>query len=185
MKKQFVEKETPGYEFPLGGMDLFHSSPAGCRTILLISSDKWFHENLRSFANTFGLWVVRLEGKAGTVAVMQATKPVAVLLDLDLPRHAAWAVAELLFNELSCPEVILLTGRTERFELRTALQAGALVGKDESPCRLLEIVEEALERPQVNQAERNAIQRLLIRWLRGSEWAEETTAEHRFWGINE
>ena len=119
---KFAATEISRSELPLDGFDRSYFSRAGSRTILLMSNDTRFHAILRSFANTLGLLVVRAEPKAGTVAILQATKPVAVLLDLDLPRQAAWEAAELLLNELSCPEVILLAGRTERFELRTALQ---------------------------------------------------------------
>jgi CheY-like chemotaxis protein len=167
---KFTETEISRSELPLGGFDRSHFSRARSRTILLISDDTRFHATLRSFANTGGLLVVRAEPKAGTVAILQATKPVAVLLDLDLPGAAAWEVADLLLNEPGCPAVVLLTGRTSQFDTETANRAGSLVRKDESPCRLLEIVEETLSMPEANQAERNAIQRVLIRWLRPFQW---------------
>jgi CheY-like chemotaxis protein len=108
-----------------------------------------------------------------------------VLLDLDLPNETAWEAADSLLKEPHCPAVVLLTARTEQFDAHTAIQAGPLVNKGESPCRLLEVVEEALEKPAVNQAERNAIQRVHIRRLKRSDWAEETAPANRFWGINE
>src|SRR5262249_19045840 len=157
-----AETKSPGSQLPLGSFDRSRSSRAGSRTILLMSNDTRFHAILRSFANTLGLLVVRAEPKAGTVAILQATKPVAVLLDLDLPGEAAWEVADLLLTEPGCPAVVLLTGRTSQFDTETANRAGSLVRKDESPCRLLEIVQETLSMPEVNQAERNAIQRVLI-----------------------
>ena len=185
MKTTFAEIETPPSESPLAVLDCFATSRAGSRTILLISNDTRFHGTLRSFANTLGLMVVRAERKSGTLAILEATKPAAVLLDLDLPGEAAWEVADLLLNEPGCPAVVLLTTRTAQFDTETAIRAGSLVRKDESPCRLLEIVQETLSMPEVNQAERNAIQRVLLRWLRPFEWAESTAPAYRFWGINE
>jgi CheY-like chemotaxis protein len=132
-----------------------------------------------------GFVIVRAERKAGTVAILQATRPVAVLLDLDLPGGAAWEVADLLLNEPGCPAVILVTERTAQFDMETSIRAGSLVGKGESPSRLLEIVQEGLAMPEANQAARNAIQRVLIRWLRPFQWAEPTASAYRFWGINE
>jgi DNA-binding response OmpR family regulator len=174
----------PGrHEFP--AIDRFPLSHMGSRTILLISDDKQLHEHLRSQANASGLMVIRATRKAGTVAVLQATQPVAVLLDLDLSAGAAWETAELLLNEPCCPAVILLTGRTDQFDMRTAIRTGSLVDKGESPSRFLEIIEETLEMPAANQAERNAIQRVLIRWLRPLGWAHSIAPAHRFWGINE
>ena len=181
----FAETEPRGSDLPPSGLDRSRSSRAGSRTILLISDDTRFHGTLRSFANTLGLMVVRAERKAGAVAILHATKPAAVLLDLDLPGEAAWEVADLLLNEPDCPAVVLLTSRTAQFDTETAIRAGSLVRKDESPCRLLQIVEETLSMPEVNQAERNAIQRVLLRWLRPFEWPESTAPTYRFWGINE
>jgi hypothetical protein len=59
------------------------------------------------------------------------------------------------------------------------------VSKNETPHRLLEIIEKALEMPEDNQTERTAIQRVLIRWLRPLAWEEATTPAYRFWRINE
>ena len=170
-------------DFP--AIDRFPLSHRGSRTILLVSDDKEFHEHLRAQANVTGIMVIRATRKEGTVAILQATRPVAVLLDLDLPAEAAWETAELLLSERRCPAVILLTGRKEQFDMRTAIRAGSLVDKGESPARFLEIIEETLELPAVNQAERNAIQRVLIRWLRPMGWEDSMAPAHRFWGINE
>jgi CheY-like chemotaxis protein len=183
MKTKFAEIEMPSQELTLRGLGRPRPPRARSRTILLMSDDTRFHAIVRAFANTLGLLVVRAEPKAGTIAILQATKPVAVLLDLDLPGAAAWEVADLLLNEPGCPAVVLLTGRTSQFDTETANRAGSLVRKDESPCRLLEIVQETLSMLEVNQAERNAIQRVLIRWLRPFQWPEAPA--YRFWDINE
>jgi len=185
MNAQFAEIRTRNSEFLHGVTQLSPSSHTACRTILLIRNDREFDQNLRSQANTLGLFVVRAERAVGTLAILQATKPEAVLLDLDLPDEAAWQIADLVLGEPSCPAVIMLTGRIVQFDIRTALRAGVLVSKSESPERILEIVEEKLELPEANRAERNAIQRVLIRWLRPSGWAGSTTPAFRCWGINE
>jgi hypothetical protein len=104
---------------------------------------------------------------------------------LDLPNEAAWGAADFLLKEPKCPSVILLTARTEQFDARTAVQAGPLVSKSESSCHLLEIVRKTLEKQTINQAERNAIQRVHLHQLRRTNWVEETTPAYRFWGINE
>jgi len=155
------------------------------RTILLISDDRQLHENLRMQANTIGLFVVKAARTSGTVAILQATKPAAVILDLDLPDEAAWQTGDLVLNEPGCPAVILLSGRTAQFDMRTAIRAGSLVSKHESPHRLLKIIEERLELPRDNQQERNAIQRVLLRWLRPSGWGEASAPAHRYRGVND
>ena len=155
------------------------------RTILLISEDRELHENLRTLANTRGDLVVRAKGPIGSLAILQVVRPVVVLLDLDLPRQAAWETADALLQCNTCPPIILLTGRTEQFELETAIRAGSLVAKSEPPSALLELVEHRLETSKVNQVERNAIQRVLIRWLKPCDWLESAAPAHRFWGINE
>lgn len=157
----------------------------GSRTILLITKDQCFHEALRALANTLGLLVLQAKGTAGLVPILRATKPMAVLLDLDLPDEAAWQTADVLLNETGCPTVILLTARAGQFDMEAAIRAGSLVSKSEPPHRLLEIIDEALQMPEINQLERNAIQRVLIRRLRPSAWAGPTTPAYRFWGRNE
>ena len=185
MKTQFAENKTHERRFLNGNTQLPRLSRTACRTILLMSNDRGFHQNLRSRANRLGLLVVRAERAVGTLSILQATKPEAVLLDLDLPDEAAWRIAELVLNEPCCPAVILLTGRTAQFDMRTAIRAGSLVSKSESPERVLHMIEENFEVPEANRAERNAIQRVLIRWLRPSGWEGPTTPAFRFWGINE
>jgi DNA-binding response OmpR family regulator len=183
MKTPFDEKGPHDAELS-ESTPAFHSSRTGLSTILLISNDRMFCEALRAFANTIGLLVVQADRTAGTVVILQATKPNAVLLDLDLPDEAAWQVADLVLSEPGCPAVILVTGRTAQFDLQTAIRAGSLVSKNESAASLLDMVTQALEMPDANQLERNAIQRVLIRRIKPFTWAESTPA-YRFWGINE
>ena len=163
---------------------VFNSSRAGLKTILLISEDRIFCEDLRSSANVIGFLVVQAERSAGTVAILQATRPSAVLLDLDFPDETAWQIADLVLSEPGCPVVILVTARTAQFDMQTAARAGSLVSKNESASDLLEMARQAIEMPGANQLERNAIQRVLIGRLRPS-WAESTSPSYRFWGINE
>ena len=154
-------------------------------TILLISTDRQLHEHLRNLANNLGHLVVRANGPVGSLAILQVTRPGVVLLDLDLPDHTAWETADALLQCDCCPPVILLTGRTDQFDFQTAIAAGSLVDKSGPPSSLLALVEQTLQRSAVNQAERNAIQRVLIRWLKPCDWLEGTAPAHRFWGINE
>ena len=184
MKTPFAEKGVNHGGFSKTGRQQLDSF-AGSKTILLISRDSRFHERLRSLANALGLFLVKSEHASGTVAILQATRPVALLLDLDLPHQAAWQIGDAVLNEPGCPAVILLSGRADRFDMRTAIRAGSLVTKNESPDRLLKMVEERLELPEASQAEQNEIQRVLIRWLRPSGWAESKVPARRFWGTND
>ncbi len=163
--------------------DFAHCTP-GSRTILLISNDTGLHEHLRSPANEAGLMVVKVDRTEGIVQVLQAVRPSVVLLDLDSPDGTAWKSADILLNEPDCPAVILLSGRTGHLAMQSAILAGLLVNKVDSPDRLLKIIEEAFQMPGPNQAQRNALRRELIRWLRPPAWGDSTSA-YRFWGINE
>jgi len=185
MRTRFVSHGLRENNFAHGRLERLESHPAG-RTIMLVSTDRQLHESLRTLANTIGQMVVRAERGPGTVAILRATRPVVVLLDLDLPNEAAWEAGDFLLKEPTCPAVILLTANTEQFGTgMTTIRAGPLVSKGESACRLLEIVEEALEKQALNQAELNAIQRVHLHQLWRSNWAEEITPAYRFWGINE
>jgi CheY-like chemotaxis protein len=155
------------------------------KTILLISSDTPFLEALRGFANRVGQLVVHAECLAGAFPILQAVRPRALLLDLDQPKEAAWHTAEDLLGDESCPPVILLTARREQFDMRAARRSGSVVAKTETPSRLLQIVEETVATRNSNHIERNAIQRILIRWLRPRNWSAPVVPSHRFWGINE
>jgi FixJ family two-component response regulator len=158
---------------------------ADTRTILLISGEKRLHKELVTLANTTGQMVIRAAGTTGTMVIFQAANPAAVLLDLDLPNEAAWTTAEQLMQEPNCPPVILLTAQTDWFEPGTAIRAGCLVSKTDSLANLMDIVEQAVGLPESNRAEWNAIQRVLLRWLKPSPWPTTPITAYRFWGINE
>jgi CheY-like chemotaxis protein len=116
---------------------------------------------------------------------VRAGQSAVVLLDLDLPSQVAWEAADSLLQEVSCPPLLLLTARSEQFDLGTAMRAGSLVDKTASPSRLLELVDQTLAGPCSAQVERNAIQRVMIRWLRPCSWSVPVTPAYRFWRINE
>jgi DNA-binding NtrC family response regulator len=185
MKTRFKEKRRRANEFSAAGFARFHSLEAASKTILLVSNDSGLHENLRAPANEAGLMVVKAEPTAGTAELLQVIRPSAVLLDLDLPDEAAWNTADSLLNKPNCPAVILLTGRTGHLAMEGAIRAGLLVGKGDSPDRLLQIIEEAMEMLRPDQTQRNALRRELIRWLRPPVWQTESGSAFRFWGINE
>ena len=108
-----------------------------------------------------------------------------VLLDLDLPSQGAWEIADGLLQEPACLPLILLTGRRDQFDVSTAIRAGSLVDKSASLAKLLEMVDQALALPDCNRGERNAIQRIMIQWLRPCAWAVPVTPAQLFWRINE
>jgi FixJ family two-component response regulator len=189
MTKQHVELEAP--ESTSDGKIWVRKGrarvapPLSNRTILLISDDTLLDQNLRPLANARGRMVVRVNAPAGAVPSLLVVRPAIVLLDLDLPRQAGWEVADALLQERSCPPMLLLTARCEQFDAKTALRAGSLINKTEEPAHLLELVEETLAMPRETQAECNAIQRVLIRWLKPCGWPVPVTPSYRFWGINE
>ena len=172
-----------GFNGPTGSIRGCHgprSPNAEKRGILLISDDGSLGENLRCAAVRTGRAVVQVNGVADALRKVLAGQSGAVLLDLDLPSQAAWEAADCLLQEESCPPLILLTARSDQFDLSTAIRAGSLVDKTTDPSRLLEVVDQTLAGPCSSQAERNAIQRVMIRWLRPCGWSAPVTPAHRF-----
>jgi DNA-binding response OmpR family regulator len=159
--------------------------PQAKQVILLVSDDTAVAENLRRAAEQTGRSVVRAGDLDETLRTVRMTQPAAVVLDLDLPSSGAWDIADRLLQEAACPPVVLLTGRRGQFDVGTAIRAGSLVDKSACVTSLLEVVDQALALPAANRAERNAIQRIVIQWLRPCAWAVPVTPAQRFWGINE
>ena len=185
MNAKFAEAGSPDGEHTGHGVQLLRSPPAPASELLLISNDQQFHDKLRSLANTTGFLVTKAERAADMGAILHATQPDAVLLDLDLPDEAGWQIADDLLGESSCPAVLLFSGRTARFDIETAIRAGSLVSKSEPAERLLKIVQQTLVKPKTTRAERNAMQRVVVRWLKPTAWADSTSRTYRFWGLNE
>jgi ActR/RegA family two-component response regulator len=153
--------------------------------ILLISDDAVVAENLRRAAEQAGRSVVRAAGLGETLQTARMMQPVAVVLDLDLPSQGAWEIADNLLQEAVCPPLILLTGRRDQFDVSTAIRAGSLVDKSADLAKVLEVVDQALALPDANRGERNAIQRIMIQWLRPCAWPVPVTPSYRDWGLNE
>ena len=160
-------------------------APGSKQLILLISDDAVVAENLRRTAEQTGRSVVRAAGLGEALRTAHVIQPVAVVLDLDLPSHGAWEIADSLLQEAGCPPVILLTERRDQFDVSTAIRAGSLVDKSAGLAKLLEVVDQALALPDSNRGERNAIQRIMIQWLRPCAWSVPVTPTYRFWGLNE
>jgi DNA-binding response OmpR family regulator len=153
--------------------------------ILLVSDDTAVAENLRRAAGQAGRSVMQAAGLGEALREVHAAHPAAVVLDLDLPGQGAWEIADGLLQETGCPPLILLTGRRDQFDVSTAIRAGSLVDKAANPAGLLEVVEQAVALPDSNLAERNAIQRVVIRWLRPCAWSVPVAPAQSFWRINE
>jgi DNA-binding response OmpR family regulator len=153
--------------------------------ILLVSEDAAMGESLRYTAALNGRAVVQADDAADALHKVRADRPAIVLLDLDLPSDGAWEAADSLLLEESCPPLILLTARSGEFDIGSAIRAGSLVDKTSGANHLLHVVDQTLATPRSAQAERNAIQRIMIRWLKPSSWPVPVTPAHRFWGINE
>jgi CheY-like chemotaxis protein len=155
------------------------------RAILLISNDAAVGERLRQAADQTGHSVVQAAALEGAFKAVRSEQLAAAVLDLDLPSHRAWKIADDLLQEAGCPPLVLLTGSIAQFDMRTAMQAGSLVDKSASPARLAEAVNQAIGLSPSNLLERNAIQRVVIQWLRPCGWSAPVTPAYRFWGLNE
>ena len=77
------------------------------------------------------------------------------------------------------PAVILLAGRTGHLAMQSAIRVGLPVGKSDSPDRLPQVIEEAMELPEPDQAQQNALRRELIRWLGPSACETESGYGYR------
>jgi DNA-binding response OmpR family regulator len=161
------------------------SAKSGQHVILLISDDAALGEDLRRAAEQMKRSVVRVEGLAEAVRSVRVVRPAAVVIDLELPLQAAWATADCLLQEQSCPPLILLTLRSDQVDMSTAIDAGSIIDKSAGPNCLLERVDQILAGQDSGQFERNAAQQVLIRWLKPCAWSPPVTPAQRFWGINE
>ncbi len=160
-------------------------SPAAVKpALLVVSNDTDLCGKLRHAADDGGRSVVEADGMAEALKAVRSAQLAAVLLDLDLPSQGAWRIADGLLQEEQCPPLILLTGRRDQFDVSTAIRAGSLVDKSASVTKVLEAVDEAVTLPDSNRGERNAIQRIMIQWLRPCAWSAPVMA-YRFWGLNE
>lgn len=163
---------------PDPGVNSFAARPG---TILLVSDDIGLHQSLRSLANERRCIVVRVGGTTGTVQVLRVVQPDAVLLDLDLSQEAAWSTGETLLRERRCPPLLLMTGSDEQFDFRTAIRAGSVLHKTAGPARMLEVVQETLALPLTSREQRNALQLVLIRWLRPRNWSAPSAQLNGSW----
>jgi DNA-binding response OmpR family regulator len=160
-------------------------APQSKQLILLISEDAVVAEKLRRAAEQTGRSAVRADGLDETPRTAHMVQPVVVVLDLDLPSRGAWEIADRLLQEAACPPVILLTGQGDQFDVSTAIRAGSLVDKSAGLAKVLEVVDQALALSDSNRGERNAIQRIMIQWLRPCAWSAPVTPTYRFRRLNE
>jgi DNA-binding NarL/FixJ family response regulator len=151
---------------------------------LLISEDRLLEQGLREAAEEAGLLLAH-SALSGVVWQLRALRPRAVLLDLDLLSEEAWEVADRLLEVETCPPVILISARSAQFDIGTAVRAGTIVDKSAEPTHLLRLAKEASAQYGPSQAERNSIQRILIRWFRPSGWSVPVTPAYRFWRLKE
>ena len=147
----------------------------------MLSEDELFCWNILNAAIQAGRRLVRGHPAANGPQMLRIVKPEVVLLDLDLHEELAWVTADALLQDENCPPLILLTSNGKRSDFDTAIQAGCLIEKTIEPMRLLAVVEQKLTSTKADQREQNAIQRLVIRWLKPVQIAQM----NRFWGINE
>jgi CheY-like chemotaxis protein len=155
------------------------------RPLLLLSEDEVFCWNLLMAATHGRRKLVRGHPAADGSQMLRIVKPEAVLLDLDVPREAAWIAADTLLQVEDCPPLILLTAHVTQSDFDTAIQAGFLIEKAIHPPKLLELVEKKLQSARAVQREQNALQRIVIRWLKPCSWSAGVPPLKRFWGINE
>ncbi len=158
---------------------------ANRKTLLLVSDDAGLGARLLSAAELAGLAFKQIDDTASALWLAGEDHPAVVFLDLDLPALAGWEAAEEFLRNETYPSLILLTGRTDHFDLSAAVRAGAIVHKSASPDHLLDRVSWVLAEMASDRVDRKARQLLLLRWLRPYDWPSPDTAANRFWGINE
>lgn len=155
------------------------------RVILSLSDDTAFDLDLRKAALERGQIIIRVASVDAALRMIHSNCCGVVLLDLDVAERIGWETEDCLLQEPNCPPVILMSGQTERFELRMAMQAGAIADKSTGAEKLLRLVNETLGTSHSAQVERNATQRVILRWLGASSWSVSRKAAHRYWGIND
>jgi len=153
-------------------------------SLLVVSEDEKFWRNFSAAASQAGRKLVRKRSTADAPRTVRLLRPAAILLDLDIPSAAAWDVADSLLQDENCPLLLLLTSRSEHVGFNTAIQVGSLLDKGD-PVALVQLVNQRLGLPRSTHREQNAMQRIVIRWLKPCSWSAEVIAMRRFWGINE
>jgi CheY-like chemotaxis protein len=168
-----------------GGLAPPGAPPVAKPALLLVSNDIDLCVRLRGMSGGEGRSVVEAGGLVEALQAVRSVQFAAVMLDLDLPSQGAWQVADGLLQEEDCPPLILLTGRRDQFDVSTAIRAGTLIDKAADCGRLMEAVEQAVGLTDGNRVERNAIQRIVIQWLRPCAWSVPVVPTYRHWGLNE
>ena len=158
---------------------------AAGKTLLLVSADTGMGMRLGDTASRAALVFRQTGDSANAHRLAIQNHPVVVFLDLDLPAMSGWDAAERFLENERCPPLILLAGRTGRFDLETAIDTGVITDKSASPAELLEKVSGVLVEPEGARENRLARQRLLVSWLRPYPWTIPVTQAVRHWGINE
>ena len=153
--------------------------------LMLVSTDAGLSVRLDRMAERAGLALLQVNDSADVLRLAARHCPAVVCLDLDLPELAVWEAAEGLLQDEAGPGLVLLSGRTNHFDLGAAIGMGAVVDKSAGPVRLFEQVDRILAEPEAERIERKARQRRLVRWLRPYDWAAPVEPTHRHWGINE
>lgn len=175
---------SPGITTAAGLLPLL-TPDTGRKALMLVSDDAGLGVRLGSLSDRAGLALLQINDSANALQLAAQHRPAVVCLDLDLPELAVWEAAEGLLQDEASPSLILLSGRTDHFDLGAAIRAGAIVDKSASPAQLFERVDGILAEPEARRADRKARQRLLVRWLRPYDWAAPVEPTHRHWGINE
>jgi CheY-like chemotaxis protein len=155
------------------------------KTLLLVSADSSLGVRLWNTAELAELAFVQINDPARALQYVGQNRPEAVFLDLDLPALAGWEIAERLLQDEMSPSLVLLTGRTDHFDLSAAVRAGAIVAKLVTPAQLLKSVGGIRAELDADRVDRKARQRLLLRWLRPYDWVVPAAPAQRHWGINE
>jgi len=162
----------------------YRSGPISRRPVLLLSDDDEFCRDLSRAAKQAGQSLIRRSAIDGPYSV-RALKPVAVLLDLDQPAGSAWDTVDSLLEDEYCPVLILLSSRSDQPEVGAAIQSGSVIDKSAEAAAILQQVNRKLKPSGVTLRDANAMQRIVIRWLKPCNLSAEVVPLRRFWGINE
>jgi len=163
------------------------------KKILVVDDDSQIRESLAKVLRTEGYRVaLAADGQEG-IEKCDPEDVDLVLLDLNLPGKSGWDIFERMTSKSPLLPIIIITGRSNQFDMATAAGVGALMEKPLDVGFLLQTVTDLLAEPPETRLGRLAG---LHRQVRHSfPWYQRPPAPQQFeqfavdrhvgWGINE
>jgi CheY-like chemotaxis protein len=159
--------------------------PSGTRAVLLVSEDATLGDGLGRAPGVNCLVVVRTSTASQAVERMAVVGPSVILLDLDLSADGGWQAAEWFLLDSNSVPILLLTGRTDNYELATAIQSGTVLDKALGLARLLQAVNSTLAASAHQRLARAVCQLAWLRRARPYRLPAGAAQPCQHWGINE